>query len=296
MYELKLNFKPLMKKLEVVSKKEIFGGMFSGSYTSKFKGKGLEFYGFREYTPADDASRIDWKASLRANKLLVKEFTEERAVNVVFAVDVSSSMSYSSIAKLKNEFAAELTASIAFSILKSGDSIGLLMFTDQVRAFLPPKLGKKQYYLMLKMLSNPKLYDGGFDIKKPFMFLTTALRKGSVVILISDFIGLRPGWQQSLDLITKKFDVIGIMVRDPADNTLPERVGPVVVSSPFSDEELLFDPDRVREDYERLTRAERAFVKQEFMKRKCSFLELQTNEPFQLKVERFFKQRYKLTG
>ncbi len=296
MYKLKLNFKPMIRRLDISSKKDISGGRFAGSYVSSLKGKGLEFYGFRKYTLADDASKIDWKASLRANKLLIKQFTEERAVSIVFALDVSSSMSYSSIPKLKNEYAAELLSSLAFASLKSGDGIGLLMFTDEVKKFLPPKLGKRQYYIILKALSNPRNYDGNFDFSKAMVLLSSTLRKGSVVVLISDFIGLKPDWQKNLDILSKKFDVVGIMIRDPLDNELPGKVGPIVISDPYSDEEILFDPEKIRDKYAKLTEAEREYIKSEFMKRKCSFFELETTQHFESKIPLFFKKRFALRG
>ena len=291
MYKLELNFKPMLKKLEIFSKKDISGGGFAGGYVSVFKGRGLEFQGYREYMPTDDASMIDWKASLRSNDLLVKEFTEERNVSVVFVVDVSSTMSYASIKKLKNEYAAELVAALAFSILRSGDSIGLLMFSDKVKLYLHPKIGHKQYYLILSALSTPQYYEGGFDLNAPTSLLMNTLKKGSVVILVSDFIGLKPGWQNTLNYMTKKFDLIGIMVRDPLDNELPRKVGPVVISDPFSDDELLIDPDLIKQKYDNFTKNERRFIKSEFLKRNCGFIELLTNKSFEDEVFKFFKMR-----
>ncbi|MGB9749146.1 MAG: DUF58 domain-containing protein [Candidatus Woesearchaeota archaeon] len=293
MYEFNVNLKPLLKQMEIFSKKDIAGGGFAGGYTSVFKGRGLEFEGYREYTPNDDASLIDWKASLRSNELLIKEFAEERNVNVVFAFDVSSSMSYASTKKLKNEYAIELIASIAFSILRAGDSIGLLMFSDRVKYYLKPALGHKQYYVIIKALLNPKLYEGDFELSKALSFLTTNLKKGSIVILVSDFIGLKSGWQNVLDVAVKKFDFIGIMVRDPVDNELPVKVGPVVISDPFSDDELLVDPDFIKQKYDNYTRNQRAAVKEEFLKRRCGFIELRTDKPFEDEILKFFKQRAK---
>ncbi|MEM2121314.1 MAG: DUF58 domain-containing protein [Candidatus Woesearchaeota archaeon] len=293
MYEFDVNLKPLLKKLEVFSKKDISGGGFTGGYTSVFKGRGLEFEGYREYTPADDASLIDWKASLRSNELLIKEFAEERNVNVVFALDVSSSMSYASVKKLKNEYAIELIASLAFSILRAGDSIGLLMFSDKIKHYLKPALGHKQYYVIIKSLLNPKLYEGGFDLSTALSFLITNLKKGSIVILVSDFIGLKPDWQKILDVAVKKFDIIGIMIRDPVDNELPTKVGPVVISDPFSDDELLVDPDYIKQKYDTYTKNQRALVREEFLKRRCGFIELTTNKPFEDEIIKFFKQRVK---
>ena len=131
MEELKLNLKPLIKKLEVSTKRG-FIDILTGSYKSSFKGKGLDFEGYRSYISGDDASLIDWKATLRSQDLLIKVLTEERNVNIIFLVDVSSSMSFASIDKLKNEYAAELVASLSFAAIQAGDSVGLVMFNDKI--------------------------------------------------------------------------------------------------------------------------------------------------------------------
>ena len=199
MYELKLNFKPILKQLEIYTKKEE-STMLSGGYLSSIKGKGLDFDTFREYSTADDASRIDWKASVRAQKLLLREFREERNLEVVIIVDISSSMCYGSIEKSKAEYAAEISAAISFAILRAGDAVGMLMYSDHVASELRANSGIKQYYTILKLISNPKVYEGKFNFNSLIRYADEKFKKGTVIILISDFIGLKQGWPELLNV------------------------------------------------------------------------------------------------
>jgi len=133
--ELKLDLSEGIKRLKILTT-QIVNTKFVGGYKSVFKGRGLEFKDYRPYTPDDDASTIDWKASVRANKLFVRDFEEERNLNVFFLVDVSSSMVYGSIDKLKIEYVGELTAALSFVVLNAGDSVGFALFSDRIVSFL----------------------------------------------------------------------------------------------------------------------------------------------------------------
>ena len=292
MEELKLNLKPLIKRLEVSTKKG-FTGILTGSYKSMFKGKGLDFEGYRNYDVGDDASMIDWKATLRSQDLLVKILIEERNVNVVFLVDVSSSMSFASVEKLKNEYAAELIASMSFAAIRAGDSVGLVMFTDRIVKLLPPTMGNKQYFMIIKALSDPKLYDGKFDFIKIINDLMGSIKRGAIVIIISDFIGLNKGWEKYLRAISEKFEVIGIMVRDPRDYEMPADVGQVVVSDPYSEKEILIDAAAVKKEYESSVKEQIKHIKETFIKSKSEFLELRTDKPFLHDIINFFLMRTK---
>ncbi len=292
MEELKLNLKPLIKRLEVSTKKG-FTGILTGSYKSMFKGKGLDFDGYRSYNVSDDASLIDWKATLRSQDLLVKILIDERNVNVVFLVDVSSSMSFASVEKLKNEYTAELVASMSFAATRAGDSVGLIMFTDKIVKLLPPTMGNKQYFMIIKALSDPKLYDGKFDFIKVTKDLMNSVRKGAIVIIVSDFIGLNKDWEKYLKAISEKFEVIGIMVRDPRDYEMPEDVGQVIISDPYSEKEILIDAASVKKEYESTVKEQVKHIKETFINSKSEFLELRTDKPFLNDIIKFFSMRHK---
>ena len=292
MEELKLNLKPLIKRLEVSTKKG-FTGILTGSYKSTFKGKGLDFEGYRNYNVGDDASMIDWKATLRSQDLLIKILVEERNVNVVFLVDVSSSMSFASVEKLKNEYAAELVASMSFAAIQAGDSVGLVMFTDKIVKFLPPAMGSRQYFMIIKSLSDPKLYDGKFDFTKIIGNLMSSIKKGAIVIIVSDFIGLSGDWENYLRAASERFEIIGVMIRDPRDYEIPAGVGQIVISDPYSEKEVLIDTAAVKEDYESVVKEQVKHIKETFINSKSEFLELRTDKPFLHDIIMFFLMRTK---
>ena len=287
MEELKLNLKPLIKRLEVHTKRGLTSTL-TGSYKSTFKGKGLDFVGYRNYDVGDDANMIDWKATLRSQDLLVKVLVEERNVNIIFLVDVSSSMSFASIDKLKNEYAAELVASLSFAAIQAGDSVGLVMFNDKIVKFLPPNMGNKQYFMIIKSLSNPKLYEGKFDFSRVINDLMNSFKRGAIVVIVSDFIGLGQNWENYLRAVSEKFEVIGIMVRDPRDYEIPADVGQIVISDPYSDKEVLIDTAKIKDEYESVVKEQIKYIKQTFIKSKSDFLELRTDKPFLNHIINFF--------
>ncbi len=292
MEELKLNLKPLIKRLEVHTKRGLTSTL-TGSYKSTFKGKGLDFVGYRNYDVGDDANMIDWKATLRSQDLLVKVLVEERNVNIIFLVDVSSSMSFASIDKLKNEYAAELVASLSFAAIQAGDSVGLVMFNDKIVKFLPPNMGNKQYFMIIKSLSNPKLYEGKFDFSRVINDLMNSFKRGAIVVIVSDFIGLGQNWENYLRAVSEKFEVIGIMVRDPRDYEIPADVGQIVISDPYSDKEVLIDTAKIKDEYESVVKEQIKYIKQTFIKSKSDFLELRTDKPFLNHIINFFLMRNK---
>ncbi len=293
MEELKLNLKPLIKKLEVSTKRG-FIDILTGSYKSSFKGKGLDFEGYRGYISGDDANLIDWKATLRSQDLLIKVLTEERNVNIIFLVDVSSSMSFASIDKLKNEYAAELVASLSFAAIQAGDSVGLVMFNDKIVKFLHPAMGNGQYFMILKTLSNPKLYEGKFDFARVITELINSFKRGAIVVIVSDFIGLGEDWEKYLNAASERFEIIGMMVRDPRDYEMPEDVGQIVISDPYSDKEVLIDTATIKEEYEAAVKEQVKYVKHTFIKSRANFLELRTDKPFLNHVINFFLMRNKI--
>ena len=290
MRELKLNLKPLIKKLEVFTRKNVFGE-FTGEYVSVFKGGGLEFEGYRAYTIQDDANIIDWKASLRAGTLLVRSLIEERNLEVFFLMDISNSMLFSSIPKLKCEYAAELVATLSSAMIQAGDNVGMGLFNENMVKTIPTKSGKRQYFLIVHTLSDPKFYGGNFDFINVLKFITGYLKRNTLLIIVSDFIGLQEEWDKYLKIASHKFEIIGFMIEDPLDLTLPHNVGQVIIEDPFSKKELLIDPDTLREDYEARARSKINKIRDVFTKSGSDLLELRTDEPFVTPIIRFFEKR-----
>jgi len=291
MKKLKLDIKNLANRLDITTK-GMFKSTLAGNYQTAFRGQGLEFYGFRKYSQADDASRIDWKASSRANDLLVREYTEERSLNVFFLVDASSTMLFGSRDKIKAQYAAELVASMSFAIIHSSDSVGLGMFNKNlVKNFLPAS-GEKQYYNILNNLVDLNLYGNGFDIEKPLKYYTGVLPRGSLFFIVSDFIGLKgEEWIKALRVACRKLDVMGIMIRDVRDRLLPSEYSEIVLESPEDDRKKVINPAAIKHAYESYVKREEERIAEVFSQCGGEFMLLTTDADFVNAIIKTFKRR-----
>ncbi|MBR9699947.1 DUF58 domain-containing protein [Candidatus Woesearchaeota archaeon] len=293
MKEIKLDILPLIKKLETFLKKGFSHDLMAGNYLSVYKGKGMEFVGFREYSPSDDAMLIDWKASLRAHKPMVRVLQEERNLTVFFLMDVSDSMLTGSHSKLKCEYAAEMIATLSYAIQQVGDNVGIAMFNDKVVDFIPPSPGRHQFYQIVRSLKNPEHYGGKFDISYALEYLVTLgfLEKDSIVFLISDFIGMKPGWDHTLKLAGLKYDLTAIVVRDPVDLRMPSIPGEFELRDPLSGNQLLINPVEAKEGYEREVKKQLAVLQSELKKTASNYLLLETDQEFVNDIITFFRRR-----
>jgi len=304
MEELKLDLRPRFSKdMGFFSKKGITGtflaegGLHGETAGSKrhmyYKGKGLEFDGYREYTFQDDAKTIDWKATLRANKKLVRVFNEERNKNIIFLFDVSSSMCYGSIDKLKVEYAAELISSLAYSFEANGDSIGLVMFADGLKHVRTPSVGNPQWILINRDLANPRNYEGGFSLVKTIKEFFSFVKGEAVVFLVTDFIGLENdnGWEKYFEIMSARFELVNIMIRDPLDNYLPQGVGEVVISNPYDNTTICINADKIRLLYNSYNGKYITKIKEFCEKLETDFLMLETNVDFEKPVVNFLIRR-----
>ena len=205
--ELKLDLSEGIKRLKILTS-QIVNTSIVGGYKSVFKGHGLEFEDYRQYTPNDDASLIDWKASVRSKELFIREFVEERNLNVYFLIDVSSSMIYGSIDKLKMEYAGELAAALSYVVLNAGDSVGFALFNDKIVKNVPPITGFMQYHNLVSALVNPNYYGGKYDLDEALKFILAFLKQASIVIIISDFIGLKNDWERYIKTVGVRDKII----------------------------------------------------------------------------------------
>lgn len=295
MKEIKLNLTPLIKKLEVSLRKGETQEYISSAYRSKFRGRGLEFEGFRAYLPGmDDAKDIDWKSSLRSRDLLVRVHREERNLNIFFLFDVSDTMLYSSTEKLKCEYAAELVATLSYGILNVGDRVGLCMFNNKIVKIVPAGSGMRHFYFITRALSNPGNYGGGFNLSNALKFATGYLPHGSVIFLVSDFLGLEKDWKRYLSMSALKYDLTAFIIRDPRDMTLPDVGGQIVMADPLSDNELLIDADSIRDDYENATTEQLIEITAHFTQTNSDYIVLFTDTEFFYPVLKFFERRRSL--
>ncbi len=288
--KLKIDLIPALKKLQIKSKGIMGTGKFIGSYKSGFRGKGLEFADYRPYNQEDDAMLIDWKASLRSDKILIKEYVEERNLDVFILFDVSDSMLFGSQQKLKNEYAAELIASLAHAVIESGDNIGFALFNDKIIKEFPIERGLHQYYTLSKTLVNPNFYGGQFDFDNVATYILNKVKKDSILIIVSDFIGLKPTWVKKFEYLAQRFKVIGVMVRDPRDRELPDMGGQqVVVEDPYSGEQLTVDSDLLKYAYQAEVRDQEKKIQEIFVRNNSAFLNLDTGKDFAKPLMTFFK-------
>lgn len=290
--ELNLNLTPMVRKLEFMTKKNLASEL-SGGYRSAFKGKGLDFDGFREFQPMDDSERIDWKASLRSQQLMIKVFKEERNLNIVYLFDVGGSMCFSSTDKLKVEYAAEMIASLSFASIQVGDNVGMVMFSDVVKKHILPSQGPAQFYKITRALSEPQNYDGGFDLDNAIKFLNTAFHKKNIVFLFSDFIGLKKTWKSRIQALGRESDVIGVMIRDPRDDFMPPDALQTVIKDPFSEDELVIDPRSVSKAYSDYSVKLKEEIKQTFKNNRMDIIELSTTDDYVQAIMSFFIMRNK---
>ncbi len=262
-------------------------------YNTIFRGRGLEFDGYRDISADDDASMIDWKASLRANELLARQYTEERDINIYFLVDVSSNMMFGSGNKLKAEYAAEIVAVLSHLISNSRDEPGLMMFSDREKKSLMPSKSKNQFYLFLKALSDAELYGGEFDIRSGILHLAKMIKSSnSVVIIVSDFINIS-GAEKELMMLSSKFETIAFMIRDPLDDSIPKSSYQMLLQDSESGRQIVVDSNLVSEKYSEIALRKKNETKEYLRKDGIDVFEISTDKPFFLPLASFLKSRSK---
>ncbi|MGV8140844.1 MAG: DUF58 domain-containing protein [Candidatus Woesearchaeota archaeon] len=282
---------PKIRKLDVYARQSALSLFIEGNWVTAVKGQGIEFSGYRSYTYGDDASMIDWKASLRSKSLLVKEYDQEKSVNIFFLLDVSNSMLFTSTKKLKAEHGAEIVSSLSYAILKSGDGVGLSMFTDRPITRLGINMGSKMHRLIVGDLSNVNNYGGNYSFESTARIIMSMLKSSAVLIIVSDFIGLGPDWQKYLKMLNTKFEVIGIMVRDPRDRELPKDAGQYFLEDPYSGEKLYIDTAQYAEAYKRYVEKEELLIEKHFKSANADFIKIITNKEYYPDLMKFFKRR-----
>lgn len=289
MVKLNIDVTQLAKKLEVIIK-ILIDTEVASKYMSVFKGQGMEFEEYRKFNDTDDAKMIDWKASVRAHELMIKELKEERNLNTYILLDTSFSMIFGSTEKLKAEYAAEVAASFAYFVLKSGDNVGIAMFNSEISEFVPPDGGDRQFHIILNKLANADVYDAGYDLEEAINFIMRTMPRRGLLIVISDFIGLEGDWDKTLRLAGEKFDTLGIMIRDPRDDELIE-TGNIVLQDPMSSEMVIVNTNKIKDKYKEFTQNEKRYIKDMFSKGNSDMLDLNTDGDFIKPIIQFLLRR-----
>lgn len=209
-----------IRKIEIKTR-GLSQNIFAGEYHSAYKGRGVIFSEVREYVPGDDVRDIDWNVTARQNKPFVKVYEEERELTVMLLVDVSGSRSFGAVGEAKMEKMAEIAATLAFSSIQNNDKVGMIMFSDKIEKFIPPKKGRKHILLLIREIINYQPENEGTDIDRALRFLTNAIKKRTAAFLISDLIDTHD-YTQSLMIASRKHDLVTLQVYDKRDCEMPD--------------------------------------------------------------------------
>ncbi len=270
--------------------KSILNTILSGEYHSVFRGQGMEFSEVRSYVEGDDIRSIDWNVTARIGEPYVKKYMEERELTVMLVVDASASGNFASVNKFKNELAAELCAVLAFSALKNNDRVGLIMFTDQIETFVPPKKGKNHVLRVIRELLCFTPQHKGTNIGAALQFLNKVQKKKAVAFLVSDF--LASGYEKPLQASARRHDVIALSLVDPSEKSLPS-VGLVDLYDSEAGEYCLVDTSdkRVQQEFTRQYESRTASRSSLFKSNGVDEIHISTHEDFIAPIVTFFKMR-----
>jgi len=278
-----------VRRLEIRTRRLVDESL-AGSYHSVFKGRGMEFAEVREYEPGDDVRTIDWNVSAKMGHPFVKKFTEERELTVVLVVDASASGRFGTALATKLETAAEIGALLAFSAIRNNDRVGLLLFTDRIERFVPPRKGKDHGLRVLRELLAFETVGRGTDLGGALDVLRRVVTKRSVVFLISDF--QDTGYDKALRATNLKHDLVAISISDPREETLPP-AGLVAVTDAESGRPFLIDAGShaVRRIFAERHRRERERMHSVLKKAGTDLLELSTGTDYDRALVSFFRER-----
>ena len=266
--------------------------MLAGQYHSAFKGRGMEFEEVREYQIGDEVRSIDWNVTARQGRPFVKTYREERELTVMLVVDVSGSERFGSGPQQKSELAAEFAALIAFSAIRNNDKAGLLMVTDRVERFIPPKKGTQHVLRLIRELLGFKPESRGTDVGVALEYLGRVMRRRAVVFVISDFIC--DAFERDLAAVNSRHDIIAVRIQDPREQDMPN-VGLITLQDAETGELCVIDTGsaRVRAGFGQSSERQRARQEGLLRSLKVDELSITTGESYVQQLQAFFRMREK---
>jgi uncharacterized protein (DUF58 family) len=277
-------------KLLELNTRKLVNNLFAGEYHTAFKGQGMTFADFREYVPGDDVRSISWPLTARTGKTFIKTFEEERELTLIIAVDISGSSDFGTGPYFKGEVMTHMAALLAFSAVKNNDQIGLLLFSDQVEHFVPPKKGRGHVQRLLRDLYYFKPKSHKTKLSNGFSFLQGALKKRATIFVFSDFAD--EGFDQSLRLLGRKHDVVACVVNDAAEYSLPS-MGVIEVQDAETGEVLTVDTSSVgfRKEYEQAVQKRKETRDKLLRKSQVDRVDVKSSNDFVDPLVAFFKKR-----
>ena len=288
-----MDTKELLKKVRKIEikTKRLSDHIFGGEYQSTFKGRGMAFSEVRQYQFGDDVRAIDWNVTARYNDTFIKVFEEERELTMMLIIDISGSNFFGSDSLFKNEYVTELAATLAFSATKNNDKVGLILFTDNVELYIPPKKGKSHVLRIIRELLEFKSESKKTDINIPLKFVSNILKNRSIAFIISDFIS--KDYSNSLKIFSSKHDVTGIRIYDKTEEIIPN-LGVIDITDNETGAKLTVNTGskNVRKKYSEYYNSKRNEFIDFFKKSGSGIIECNTHDDYQKKLLKYFKSRW----
>ena len=287
-----MDTKELLKKVRKIEikTKRLSDHIFGGEYQSTFKGRGMAFSEVRQYQFGDDVRAIDWNVTARYNDTFIKVFEEERELTMMLIIDISGSNFFGSDAMFKNEYVTVLAATLAFSATKNNDKVGLILFSDNVELYIPPKKGKSHVLRIIRELLEFKSGSKKTDINIPLKFVSNILKNRSIAFIISDFIS--KDYSNSLKIFSSKHDVTGIRIYDKTEEIIPN-LGVIDITDNETGAKLTVNTGskNVRKKYTEYYNSKRNEFIDFFKKSGSGIIECNTQDDYQKKLLKYFKSR-----
>jgi uncharacterized protein (DUF58 family) len=287
-----MDTKELLKKVRKIEikTKRLSDHIFGGEYQSTFKGRGMAFSEVRQYQYGDDVRAIDWNVTARNNDTFIKVFEEERELTMMLIIDISGSNFFGSKSIFKNEYVTELAATLAFSATKNNDKVGLILFSDNVELYIPPKKGKSHVLRIIRELLEFKSKSKKTDINIPLKFVSNILKNRSIAFIISDFIS--KDYSNSLKIFSSKHDVTGIRIYDQTEEIIPN-LGVIDINDNETGQTLTVNTGSkmVRKKYSEYYNSKRMEFSDNFKMSGSGTIECNTQDDYQKKLLKYFKSR-----
>lgn len=278
-----------VRKIEI-KMKGLSKHLFSGEYHSAFKGRGMSFSEVRNYQYGDDVRNIDWNVTARTGEPHIKIFEEERELTVILLVDISRSALFGTVEQFKSEIITEISALVAFSAITNNDKVGLILFTDQIELFIPAQKGKQHILRIIRELLDFQPKGQGTRIDKALEYFQRIIKKRSICFLVSDFLG--QGYEEPLRVASRKHDLVGVRIADPAEAQLPN-IGLVHALDSESGIYNWIDTSssKVRQAYAEWYARNEQYYRSAFMKCGADKLDILTTESYTTALHQFFQKR-----
>ncbi|MCC4211842.1 MULTISPECIES: DUF58 domain-containing protein [Leeuwenhoekiella] len=287
-----MDTKELLKKVRKIEIKtrRLSDHIFGGEYHSTFKGRGMTFSEVRQYQFGDDVRNIDWNVTARYSEPFVKVFEEERELTMMLIADVSGSEFFGTDQQFKSEIVTEIAATLAFSALQNNDKIGLILFSDGIELYIPPKKGKSHVLRIIRELLEFKPKSKRTDVAQALKFLSSVMKKKAIVFVLSDFIA--DDYNDTMKIAAKRHDITGIRIYDRREEEIPS-LGVVQMEDEETGELLLVNTTsrKVRDNYAKYYRDRVGYFKESFTRSGAGVIDVRTDESYVKKLLGYFKRR-----